>query len=489
MKEPAEDLRTWTLAWSRRWWDPAECLLVNPPGSFDDVARPGTLHLVPNTAWFAYGLLASDDPDDHRMSVDAIHRLLDLQYDEPGAEYHGTFARFGEWPHPPARPTMWEDYDPNWRQFVGTTFALMVEDFNERLDDIDAALIDRMVRAIERACRGEPDGRIPVSYSNPALMPAWLDAWCGRRTGDSQLISRGVAFARAIVEEFDRFGAFDEFNSPTYYGIDLYALALWRTFSPDPFFATEGARLEAAVWRSTGDWYHAGLRNWVGPYTRSYGPDATRTLAKLSLWVWAVCGRELAPLPHLGARTVDHCHDLTAGPVIARLAQRPADDVCRAFASFSGPRRLTQDLAHGRHLEAVLHDDLMLGAESSHHDWGGWSQFMPAVAHWRQPDGSTGVLWLDAPRKVRATVDDRILTIEAEAPGAAEPRLDLLIQSTRCETSSDVLALAGVQVVLAGHLGVAVTAPSNGGPWRLLITPDPARAVNSVPVRLMFVAG
>lgn len=481
----ADDLRSWTLTWSRQWWDPEQRLLVNPPGSFDELAPPGSLHLVPNTAWFAYGLLGSDEPDDHRMSVDAISRLMDLQYGEPGTEYHGTFARFGEWPHPPAHPAMWEDYDPNWRQFVGTTFALMLEDFGPRLAKLDAALVDRMVRAIELACRGEPEARIPVSYSNPALMRAWLDAWFGRRAGDPALLARGVAFARAIAAEFDRFDAFDEFNSPTYYGIDLYALALWRTFPPTEVFATEGARLEAAVWRAAGDWYHAGLRNWCGPFTRSYGPDATRTLAKLGLWVWAVCGRSVAPLPDLDAASIDHGHDLMAGPVIARLAQRPDDDVCQRFASFGSRRTLSQDLAHGRHIESVLHNDLMLGAESSHHDWGGWSQFMPAVAHWREPDGSTGVLWLDVPRKVRATVDDRTLRIEVEAPGATEPRIELLVQSTRCETSGTTLTMNGTTVALAGALVVGPVKPAGEDRWRVSIE----AAEHDQPVRLSLMCG
>ena len=68
---------------------------------------------------------------DHVEADAAIAALVGLQYDAPGAVFHGTFARFPEAPYPPEEPVMWEDYDPNWRQFVGTTFALMLEDHSE----------------------------------------------------------------------------------------------------------------------------------------------------------------------------------------------------------------------------------------------------------------------------------------------------------------------------------------------------------------------
>ena len=114
-------------------------------------------------------------------------------------------------------------------------------------------------------------------------MRAWLDSWHGQRVGDARRLERGRAFAEAIVADFDRFGAFDEFNAPTYYGIDVYALRLWQAFSPDPFFAIHGGRLENELWRSAGEFYNANLRNYCGPFTRSYNPDATRSVTLFSI--------------------------------------------------------------------------------------------------------------------------------------------------------------------------------------------------------------
>lgn len=444
------DLASTTYEWGMRWWDHDAHMVWSPPGSLAPGIEARQLHLVPNTAWLAYAQLALGDDAAWAEGAAAIRALIALQYDRPGTVVHGTYRRFLEWPDPPDDAVMWEDYDPNWRQFVGTTFALILEDFADRLDQ-------RLVAAIEAsiglACAGEPARRIPPSYSNPALMRAWLDAWYGRRTGDAGLIERGLAFAAAIVADFDRHNAFDEFNSPTYYGIDLYALRLWRLFAPDPYFATHGARLENEVWRSAGGFYNANLRNWCGPFTRSYHPDATQSVSLFSLWIWALLGRERAPLPPLDAAVVDHGHDLMAGPVFARLAGEPVGYDLADFRSFQQPRHLTQELSRGRRVTAWVGSDLMIGAEASDIDWGGWEQFMPATAHWRSPSGAA-TLWLVDAHVVHAVAGDHRLSIDV--PGELRLLRFQLCSVDAPAVSGTVLTAAGMTVSFAPEVALSV---------------------------------
>lgn len=447
----ADDLARVTFEWAAQWWDPAEHMVWNPPGSLHAGIEARQVHLVPNTAWLAYALLAAGDDAAWAEGVAAIRALIGLQYDRPGTVVHGTYRRFLEWPEPPDEPVMWEHYDPNWRQFVGTAFAVILEDFPERLGTEVVAVIEASIRL---ACDGEPERRISPSYSNPALMHAWLDAWCGARAGDERLVERGRAFARAIVADFDRFGEFDEFNSPTYYGIDLYALRLWRLFAPDPYFAEQGERLESELWRSAGAFYNANLRNSCGPFTRSYHPDATRSVTLFSLWIWALLGHRYAPLPPIGSEVVEHGHDLMAGPLFARLAGEPTGTDLAAFRSFGGSRQLAQELARGRHVSAWIGSQLMIGAESSDIDWGGWEQFMPATAHWRSRDAGA-TLWLVDAHVVRAEARDRELVIEAASEVDAL-RFHLCTSDVPIALDA-ALAVAGVRVEFtSGVSGVSV---------------------------------
>jgi hypothetical protein len=453
------DLADVTRQWSMRWWDPAEHMVWNPPGSFDDETPPQTLHLVPNTAWCAYALLAADERDE---GVAALRALLAVQYDAPGRVWDGTFRRFLEMPEPPDDAVMWVHYDPNWRQFVGTTFALIVEDFGDRLEP---ALIDQLVASIGRACAGEPDRRIPPSYTNPALMRAWLDAWYGARVNDAHYVDRGLAFAARLAAEFDEFGAFDEFNSPTYYGIDLYALRLWQQCAPDPLFAREGARLEDGLWVSAAAFYNANLRNFCGPYTRSYGADARRSVSLFSLWIWAVLGREFAPLPDLDAPSVDHGHDLMAGPVFARLAPSSVPD---AFRRFAGTHTVRQALPRGRVVTSWIAPNVMLGAESSAVDWGGWSQFMPVTAHWGSGE-QLAVLWLVDPHVVDARASERGLDINI--PNATHATFELRSDEP-IEWRTDGFVTCGRRVEAAGVVrdGARFTVPLNNGAVSLRFT-------------------
>jgi hypothetical protein len=474
------DLAATTYALAMRWWDPGEHMVWNPPGSFDEAAAPGTLHLVPPTAWLAYAQLAQGDEAAWSEGVAAIAKLISLQYDEPGTVFHGTYRRFLEQPPPPAEPVMWEHYDPNWRQFVGTTFAIILADFGARLDP---RLVTAIEQSIRLACLGEPDGRIPPGYANPALMRAWLDAWCGSRLDDAALVERGRSFARAVVAEFDAYSAFDEFNSPTYYGIDLYALRLWRCLPPDDFFAEHGARLETAIWRSAGAFFNANLKNFCGPFTRSYNPDATRGVALLSLWIWALLGRECAPLPRLDVERIEHSHDLMAGPLFARLAGAPDGVDLSEFRSFTHERTVAQQLAGGRTVTAWIGRELMIGAEASDIDWGGWDQFMPATAHWGSADGA-GTLWLLDAHIVAARAERSALVLTV-ADDVRELRFGLF-STTPPSIVEGVLRAGDADVGFGDGFARASVARVGEERYEVTAVRMPARSTDDVSARLTF---
>ena len=48
------------MAWLDRWWDDDVGLLWNPEGSHAEMGPPRSIHLVPQTAWYALGLVMRD---------------------------------------------------------------------------------------------------------------------------------------------------------------------------------------------------------------------------------------------------------------------------------------------------------------------------------------------------------------------------------------------------------------------------------------------
>jgi hypothetical protein len=491
----ARDLGETTMTWADQWFDPDVSLLWNPEGAFEESPEGRRWHLVPQSAWYALGLLLRDQGDDHERAFRVIDAVIATQYDARGAVWDGTFARFLEWPDPPPDARMWVDYDPNWRQFVGTTFLLALDVFEP---DLPGEVVERMDRAVARAVVGEDPGRVAPSYSNIALMKAWLEVEHGTRAGRDEIVSSGEALAEAVVERFDEHGAFEEYNSPTYYGIDLYALRLWRVRSSSSRLREWGARLEAALWEDLSAFYHAGLGNLSGPWTRSYGMDMGRYVGALGPWMWAALGREHAPLPSFD-EPFDHGHDLLLGPSAALLGADIPEAAGQRLTRFSGERLVERVVSSEPHRVATawLERHLMLGAESSEPGWPAWGQYHPATAHWRCPDGSVGWIRLRHRAPTSATVTKRTLTatcrphprhgpqpiiVEIHAPGAEPAAIagsvwDLpgLTARVECTSSPSEVHIEGdLLLVRYDPVDAEVT-------WRLSIAAIPSGASTASP--------
>ena len=406
----AAELLDRALAVVDGWFDDDAGLLWNPPRSFEPELEPLTMHMVPQSALYAVGLLMRRSDGDLDRAHQVIDAVIATQYDEPGATWHGTYARFAEWPRPSGDAIEWLDYDPNWREFVGTAFALVLHRLADGLPD---SLVARMTASIVLAQRSEPEGRIGAHYANIALMKAWLDADTGRRVGDQSLVVAGERFAREVVERFSRHGAFDEYGSATYYGVDLFALALWRELPPTDRFRVWADQLESTLWHDVARWYHAGLGNLCGPYTRAYGMDMHAYAGLLGLWMWPELGED-AHFPPIES-PFEHRHDLSMAPLAALLGPSVPDDVTPHLRRLSGERTVEQVITTSPRRVATgwLAPLVMAGGEDAEDGYSARGQYHPATVHWRRPDGGVGTIRVEHVGPVRATA----------APGRLELRI------------------------------------------------------------------
>jgi len=398
----ARDLAVTCTAWMDGFWDDSAGLCWGPY----DVSY-AKCHAVRETAWYAIGLLLRNNKVDDERAQLAIAGVLDRQCTDPESQSYGAFLRYPESPlFDPGEGWVWAIYDDYWCQFIGSTLALILREYEERLP---SGLVKRMEQAICHAACGaqRPFGVPDPGTTNIFLMHAFLLDYAGSRLKEPEWTRRAGELAEQVYDLFKENKAFPEFNAPTYYGVDLYALALWRVWGSSPRFRQLGAEMEADLWRDIARFYHAGLRNLAGPFTRAYGMEMTHYVSLTGLWMWEAIGRDLAPVPvphPLELRTLQE--EFMWGPCFALLGTQIPADALPHLKGFQGERQVERVISRSPRLVATawMGADVILGAlESSSQRWARWDCRLMTV-HWRLPKGAIGwiCLWRGGPVDARA---------------------------------------------------------------------------------------
>ncbi len=337
----------------------------------------------------------------------ALRSVLALQYPLSDRPWSGTFPTSAEQPEPPGDDAIeWVHYDPNWRQFLGVTLALCSIVHGPSLP---ADVTEGITEALRRCVAGEPDDRIPRWYTNPYLMHAWLQGHLASITGDSEL--RAAAHMRLAVpmERLLRYGDLDEYNSPTYDGIDLLALGLWAMYPPTDGFARRRVDDAAADRCRVSKLYHSRFGTSCGPYIRAYGLDPTGYVSMSGL-LYSVCGEpseRVLPSP-LTADTV-HVHDLYFLPVLEHLA--PVLTPHLRLEPVADERHHLQRFATSV-AESLLRPDLAVGWDNGRRHDASLDQYVPFTAHVAETDGSTTTFGIMVPPETAWVDVERVGDLE-----------------------------------------------------------------------------
>jgi hypothetical protein len=377
------------------------------------------LHAVRETALGAF--LDLQDGKDERAAV-ALRNVLALQYPLSDRPWSGTFPTSAEQPAPPDDAVEWVHYDPNWRQFLGVTLALCSIVHRSVLPDDVISGIDA---ALRRCVAGEPPDRIARWYTNPNLMHAWLQGHVAASAGDVEL--RADAHTRLAVpmERLLRYGDLDEYNSPTYDGIDLLAIGLWAMYPPTEGFADAASTMLPAIGERVSTLYHRRFGTSCGPYIRAYGLTPTNYVS-LSGLLYAVCGEaveNVLPTP-ITADTV-HVHDLYFLPLFEHLA--PALTPHLSFSAVTAERHHVQRFRDSV-AESLLRTDLAVGWDHGRRHEASLDQYVPFSAHIVEAAGDPVALGVMVPPET-AWIDVRRvgdLTFELRA-GARSDRVGIRI--------------------------------------------------------------
>ena len=371
-------------------WDHERGMDRYAPGVTPGVdISPLHLHAVRETANGAFLDLRDGNVE---RAVVALRSVLALQYPLSDRPWSGTFPTSAEQPEPPGDDAVeWIHYDPNWRQFVGVTLALCTIVHGASLP---ADVIQGIDNALRKCVAGEPRDRIPRWYTNPNLLHAWLQGHVAASTADAEL--RAAAHVRLAVpmERLLRYGDLDEYNSPTYDGIDLLAIGLWAMHPPTEGFADAAATMLPQIGRRISTLYHRRFGTACGPYIRAYGLAPTEYVSLSGLW-YSTCGEPaetVLPSP-IEADTV-HVHDLYFLPLIEHLA--PAVTPHLELTAVDDER------LHGQQFrdsvaKSLLRPDVAIGWEQGRRHQTSLDQYVPFTAHVAEPDGTTNAIGLMLP--------------------------------------------------------------------------------------------
>ncbi|KAJ4351978.1 uncharacterized protein N0V89_007323 [Didymosphaeria variabile] len=464
----AKQLLQESMNWMDMYYDTEAGYLYN-------LDSKALLHDTRSSAWYSAGLLARNEGDDVEQASKIVENIIAGQHRNVSSQWYGDYQIYPEEPTvgtPQYPPVIYNSWDPNWRGFVGTTFILMLEEFPDLIPH-DTQL--RILESLHNATVGDSyrvggvdsDNLYP-SYSNPAIMRAFMSGWVGRRLNDSNMTTAGEAYAKDIVTLFDRADTLSEFNSGTYAGVSLYALTLWAKYLPQSsLMGQHGSIMIEKTWEKLGQLYNANLKNVAGPWDRSYGYDMNRYLSILALQIWTLVGKVEAPI-NAKPYTMGHKNDFAIGPLVAILAPfhntLVPNNTLSALHTFPGTHTVSTSAfsppwdTYPRNITAWISQNLTIGAESfSEKVIGGPaknpSSFNPAVVQWSRKDGSVGWLTLYAQvEELQAVAGDS--TLELEYPKGNKSSTFTFLVGTNSKTGKrDVASWSDVEGVQIGVNG------------------------------------
>ena len=339
---------------------------------------------VRGAAAYALLLLAGGGLPQCRKAEAILLAVLGYQETDPANPHFGLFK---------ASASAEGFTDPNWAAFCGSYLMHTDAAYGDRLTES----CRRSVRdAILRACAFITKRDVVPGYTNIALLSASVLTVAGEIYGSSEYQEEGRRKVRELARYIDLTGGFQEYNSPTYYGVCLSALCWMGMFLRDGEVRDLSLRIQARLWRTIAAHYHAPTSQLAGPYGRAYGNTLQRYAAALKYYLPKVLG-ESFPLGNNEA----HGHD-TAYAGLAALqevscpedaAERMRSADCRGTireavwtdgrpldSGYSGPfGQMTTCLAPSYALGTINASET-------------WEQRRDLLLHWVGPDGQPAAL-------------------------------------------------------------------------------------------------
>ena len=336
-----------------------------------------------NVTRLAQALLFRNKPGDKENAVEILKWVLKNQHKDEKSE------NYGMWKTNVANDRL----DKNWREFIGCDLIILYNEYQELLP---AQLLSDIKDGLIRAAKGALKRDVGADYTNISIMSAFLMDYVGTSFQIEELKAGGLKKALEIQNLFQRHQTFSEYNSPTYDGVTLIGLALWRELASDPL-QKMGRELEKSLWYEIAGNYHPALKNMVGPYFRGYGMDMTKYYSITGIWIAVALDQvKLAPIPLGSGEKEQEMSNISPLLHVGLSIPKSALSRLKEFSSADTISRQIPSKMAGdtlKQVSAILTPDWMMGAL-----WGNrrsWNQIKSGTIHWKNRSGE--IEWLLVP--------------------------------------------------------------------------------------------
>lgn len=368
----------------------------------------------------AQALLFRNAAGDKENAASILEWILRNQYQDESSNLYGIWKT----------SVLNDRFDQNWREFIGSDLIIIRQQFRHLLPakilkDIDTGLVHAAKGALKR--------NVGADYTNISIMSAFLMEYVGTTFGIEPLKKAGLNKAHAIEKLYHRNKTFSEFNSPTYYGVTLIGLAMWRKFSLSKEMRLMGEVLEREFWQEIAIFYNPYLKNIPGPHFRGYGMDMTRYFAITGIWIaLALDDEALAPLPIGTGPKYGEMGNLAP---ILNLGLSIPKEVLKSLKATPKNRFITRDVPNNykgdsiKRVSAAIYTNWMMGGL-----WGNkrvWDQIKVGAIHWKTENGDIGWLAILGDGHTNVKTTQNTMFVYSNAPDAYQ--LEVLVYAPNLE--------------------------------------------------------
>lgn len=232
------------------------------PGYHSTLKNVAFTHPTLAACVYALGLLDSRQPLHVERAQGILEQVISLQDQNPENSTFGIWSWFYEEPLEMMAPPDW-----NWADFCGKRLVLAEQ---RHSDLLSSELREQIRHALFCACDAIMKRNVGPSYTNIAIMGAFVTLLTGEVYSEEKYLNYGLERLRLFSEYTKQLGTFQEYNSPTYTIVAIQELSSIHTATQVAEAKQLSSELLDVAWGLVAEHFHAPSKEWSGPHSRAY---------------------------------------------------------------------------------------------------------------------------------------------------------------------------------------------------------------------------